>query len=227
MVKEKPNRRRPSARVALKREQACREILDVAQHILSESGVEAVTLASVAGRLGMTKQALYHYFASKEALVRGLITTLLDDEIETLIAAIEAEDAHERILGALLNAFFSHYVDKLDAFRTVYCQSQLYSSPETAIDKITLQDEIHPRTRHLFDVLEGRLAGATATAVDRRRMRQLAFTAWTSALGLVTMLGVAAATSDPLMHTDQDLLDTLSKVFNDAAVKYVESPKPD
>lgn len=225
MAKEKPKRRRPSARVALKREQARREILDAAQNILSESGVEAVTLRSVAGRLGMTKQALYHYFSSKEALVRGLITTLLDDEIETLIAAIEAEGARERILGILLVAFYSHYADKLDAFRTVYCQSQLYSSPESAIDEITLRDDIHPRTRHLFDVLEERLAGATATAIDRRRIRQLAFTAWTSALGLVTMLGVADATNDPLMHTDQDLLDTLSKVFNDAAAKYGELPR--
>jgi len=220
MAKEKSKRRRPSARIVLKREQARREILGAAQDILSESGVEAVTLASVAGRLGMTKQALYHYFPSKEALVRGLITTLLDDEIETLIAAIEAEDARERILGTLINAFYSHYADKLDAFRTVYCQSQLYSSPESAIDKITLQDEIHPRTRHLFDVLEERLARQLAGVDERRRIRQLAFTAWTSSLGLVTMLGVAAATSDPLMHADQDLLDTLSKVFNDAAKKH-------
>jgi AcrR family transcriptional regulator len=217
MAKENAKRRRPSARVALKREQTRRDILDAAQAILSDGGVEAITLASVAGRLGMTKQALYHYFSSKEALVRGLVTTLLDDEIETLIAAIEHTNNRATILGTLISAFHQHYADKLDAFRTVYCQSQIYSSPDSAIDELTLRDEIHPRTRHLFDVLEESLAGARTKAIERRYMRQLAFTAWTSALGLVTMLGVADATNDPLMHTDKDLVNTLSKVFNDAA----------
>ena len=208
------SKRQPSARVAHKREQARREILETAQAILSEGGVEAVTLASVAGELGMTKQALYHYFPSKEALVRGLITTLLDDEIDTLIAAVEAVSDGEKILGTLIRAFYAHYIDRLDAFRTVYCQSQLYASTGTAIDEATLRDEIHPRTRQLFDVLEERIAGSAASAAERRRMRQLAFTAWTSALGLMTMLGVADATNDPLVHSDQTLLDTLAGVFD-------------
>ena len=47
-----------SPRVQRKRDQARREILDVARELLKEGGVEAVTLASVAGALDMTKQAL-------------------------------------------------------------------------------------------------------------------------------------------------------------------------
>ncbi len=214
MAEKMTSKRKPSARVARKREQARRELLETAQAILSEGGVEAVTLASVAGELGMTKQALYHYFPSKEALVRGLITTLLDDEIDTLIAAVEAVSAGEKTLGTLIRAFYAHYIDRLDAFRTVYCQSQLYASAGSAIDEATLRDEIHPRTRHLFDVLEERIAGSSASAAERRRVRQLAFTAWTSALGLMTMLGVADAANDPLAHSDQALLDTLAKVFD-------------
>ncbi len=52
-------------------------------------------------------------------------------------------------------------------------------------------------------------------------MRKLAFTAWLSALGLVTMLGVADAVDDPLIHSDEDLLDTLSSVFDDVAAGWV------
>ena len=47
MAKESQKRRRPSTRVALKRAQTSRDILDAAQALLSEGGVEAVTLASV------------------------------------------------------------------------------------------------------------------------------------------------------------------------------------
>ncbi len=212
---EKANKQ-PSARVAQKRQQVRREILEYAQAILSESGPEAVTLASVAGRLGMTKQSLYHYFASKEALMRGLVTTLLDAEIEALLKAINSRKTGKKILGVLIRAFYSHYADNLDAFRIVYCQSQLYSSSSAALDEITLREEIHPRTRSLFDVLEQRIAGKGATKAKRQRARQLAFTAWTSALGLVTMLGVADAADDPVVHSDKALLKTLSDVFDAA-----------
>ena len=74
--------RQRSPRVQQKREQARREILQAAQDILRERGADAVTLASVAGVLGMTKQALYHYFPSKEALMKTLVTSLIDDEVE-------------------------------------------------------------------------------------------------------------------------------------------------
>ncbi len=206
----------PSARVTRKRQQVRREILEYAQAILSESGPESVTLASVAGRLGMTKQSLYHYFASKEALIRGLVATLLDAEIEALLKAINSRKSDRKILGALIQSFYAHYADNLDAFRIVYCQSQLYSSSSAALDELTLREEIHPRTRLLFDVLEERIAGKAATKTKRQLARQLAFTAWTSALGLVTMLGVADATDDPVAHSDKALLKTLTDVFDAA-----------
>ena len=158
-----------SARVAQKREQARREILSSAQAILREQGPDAVTLASVAGRLGMTKQSLYHYFASKEALDRGLVTTLLDEEIDALLSAITALRSNKRVLGVLIKTFYAHYVDNLDAFRSIYSQSQMYSSSASKIDEVMLREEIHPRTRQLFDVLEEKLSGQNSTRSERRR----------------------------------------------------------
>ena len=58
-----------------------------------------------------------------------------------------------------------------------------------------------------------------AVAVGQR-VRQLAFTAWSSALGLLTILSIADATADPLVHSDADLIDTLSKVFELAAAEW-------
>lgn len=209
----KNNQKPPSIRVARKQEQARAEILDAAQNLLRNNGIDAVTLASVAGELGMTKQALYHYFASKEALTRSLVTALIDEEIEALIAAVDKETNANKVLGRLVRAFYDHYSHRLDAFRIVYCQSQLYTGTGSSIDPATLRDEINPRTRHLFDVLEERLTGSGAGKKERRQIRQLAFTAWISALGLLTMLSVADATNDPLVHTNEELLDTLVGLF--------------
>jgi AcrR family transcriptional regulator len=197
--------------------QARQDILRAAQDLLRDGGVEAVTLEAVAGVLGMTKQALYHYFPSKEALSRSLITTLIDDEVEAVAAAMEGADPGSMPLGVLIRAFYDHYIDNFAAFRAVYCQSQLQGGPGVGMDWQTVHDEINPRTRQLFDRLEDRLAGRSRGKAKRTHMRRLAFTAWTSALGLMTMLGVADAVDDPLLHNDHDLLDTLTKVFDDAA----------
>ena len=208
--------RQPSVRIKEKRRRARQEILDVARKQLSDGGVDAVTLESVARELGMTKQALYHYFPSKEALNRSLVASLIDEEVETMIAAVEAADAGEHTLGTLIRAFYKHYIANLNAFRAVFCQTQLHSAERLELDRQTLHQEINPRTQHLFDVLEDRLAGRTRSAAKRQRLRRLAYTAWTSALGLVTMLGVADAIDDPLLHDDEDLLDTLTSVFEAA-----------
>jgi len=217
MSQQKTRRpRRRSALVERKHAQARQDILEVAAAIVREGGIESVTLASVAARLSMTKQALYHYFPSKEALVRGLVTALVDDEIETLIAAIDDAESDAVVLGTLIRAFYHHYIGNLGAFRAVYCQSQLYSGSGSAMDEDTVRNEINPRTRHLFDVLEQRISTKVSKA-ERARMRQLAFTAWLSALGLLTMLGIADSVKDPLIHSDADLLNILSSVFNDAA----------
>ena len=212
----KNTKRKPSPRIAQKREQVEREILKIAQSILSENGPKGVTLASVAGRLGMTKQSLYHYYSSKEALVRALVTNLLDQEIEALLAALAKQKSDTKVLGALIKAFHAHYVDNLGAFRTIYCNTQMYAPSGLDLDEITLREEIHPRTRQLFDVLERRIAEEGASRAERKRARQLAFTAWTSALGLMAMLGVADATDDPIMHPEKVLLKTLSLVFDNA-----------
>jgi AcrR family transcriptional regulator len=206
----------PSPRIAKKREQVEHEILEIAQSILSETGPKGITLASVAGRLGMTKQSLYHYYSSKEALIRALVANLLDQEIEALLAAVAKQKSDEKVLGALIKAFHAHYVDKLGAFRTIYCGTQMYAPSNSDLDEITLREEIHPRTRQLFDVLERRIAEEGASRAERKRARQLAFTAWTSALGLMAMLGVADATDDPIMHPEKALLRTLSLVFDNA-----------
>ena len=217
MTKQKKAERQRSPRVERNRQRTRQEIIHAAREILHEGGIDETTLASVAGKLGMTKQALYHYFASKEALIKSLVTTLLDAEIHSITSAIGDSDSTTGVLGTMIRAFYNHYIDRLDALRTVYCQSQLHPVSALGLDKDALRDEINPRTNNLFDLLQERLSNSSMSAAECANMRRLAYTAWLAALGLLTMLGVADATRDPLIHSDQDLLDTLADVFNDAA----------
>lgn len=49
------------------------QILDVAASLFSECGYRATSLASVAERLGVTRQALYHHFSQKDAILYSLL----------------------------------------------------------------------------------------------------------------------------------------------------------
>ena len=186
MVANRAKKRRTSPRVVQKRERSRREILEAAEALLREGGVDTVTLGSVAGELALTKQALYHYFPSKEALVKSLVVKLLDDEIEALIKAVDGEKSDARVLGTLIRAFYEDM----------------------------LRHEINPRTRSLFDLLEHRLSRPSMNKTARAKQRRLAYSAWLAALGLITMLAAADAANDPLIHADKELLQTLSGTFD-------------
>ena len=211
--------RSPTPRVQRKRARNRQEIIAAARALLRQGGVDNVTLAAVAGALSLTKPALYHYFPSKEALLRNLTIRILEDELDMVIAAVDQEPRDDRVLGVMIRAFYAHHIDRLDEFRAIYCQTQLYQNPVELIDQGLLKQEINPRTRHLFDILESRLAGKSRGRVRRDKCRRLAYSAWLAALGLVTMLGVADAVQDALTHSDQDLLDTLVDTFDSAATR--------
>ncbi|CDR18200.1 TetR/AcrR family transcriptional regulator [Streptomyces iranensis] len=72
-----------------RRAAATQEILDAAEHHISEHGPAALSLRAVARGLGMTVQALYHYFPNRDALVTALVTKAYDDLADAVQAAVD------------------------------------------------------------------------------------------------------------------------------------------
>ncbi|KJK34061.1 TetR family transcriptional regulator [Lentzea aerocolonigenes] len=54
-------------------------IMQTARELFATKGVQQTSLQEIADRLGITKPALYYHFASREDLVRSIVTPLLDD----------------------------------------------------------------------------------------------------------------------------------------------------
>ncbi|MFD3932304.1 TetR/AcrR family transcriptional regulator [Streptomyces sp. NPDC058614] len=73
-----------------RRAAATREILDAAELHIAEHGPAALSLRAVARGLGMTVQALYHYFPSRDALLTALVTKAYDDLADAVQAAVDA-----------------------------------------------------------------------------------------------------------------------------------------
>lgn len=72
-----------------RRAAATQEILEAAESQITEHGPTALSLRAVARSLGMTVQALYHYFPSRDALITALITKAYDDLADAVQAAVD------------------------------------------------------------------------------------------------------------------------------------------
>ncbi|MEU5980442.1 TetR/AcrR family transcriptional regulator [Streptomyces sp. NPDC047315] len=72
---------------------ATQEILGAAERHIVEHGPHALSLRAVARDLGMTVQALYHYFASRDDLITALVTRAFEDLADAVQFAVDR--AHE------------------------------------------------------------------------------------------------------------------------------------
>src|SRR6266550_980301 len=89
-------------------------ILDAAMRVFRRHGFRRSSIEQAAEAAGLTRQALYHHFQSKEALFRAVIEQLFEG---ALAAEIAAADAAEKtgggladILVAQVNARLRHLI---------------------------------------------------------------------------------------------------------------------
>ncbi|MFE4049012.1 TetR/AcrR family transcriptional regulator [Streptomyces sp. YIM B13518] len=68
---------------------ATQEIVEAAERHVVEHGPAALSLRAVARSLGMSVQALYHYFPNRDALVTVLITQAYDDLADAVQSAAD------------------------------------------------------------------------------------------------------------------------------------------
>lgn len=70
-----------------------RRILNVARRLFSDFGYLGVSMSDIAGRLGITKAALYYHFSGK----RDIYLNVLDDVLSDLRARLGVEQAGETL----------------------------------------------------------------------------------------------------------------------------------
>lgn len=121
-----------------------RRLLDAAGDVVLKQGLTGLTLDAVAQRAGVSKGGLLHHFPSKDALIRGLFTQLLDEfdaEVERSIDQSEppgtpgrytrayirasfASDQRQHDLGAILGLLVGANPALLDLARTSFARAR-------------------------------------------------------------------------------------------------------
>lgn len=100
---------------------ATREIVDAAERHLDGHGPAALSLRAVARDLGMTVQALYHYFPNRDALVTVLIAKAYDDLADAVQTAVDtAGEATAPRFVTAAEAYRRWAVDHPERFQLLY-----------------------------------------------------------------------------------------------------------
>jgi AcrR family transcriptional regulator len=207
------------ARRQRRRERSRAEILEAARRVLLREGVRATTLELVAAEAGLSKAGLYYYFDSKDALLFELVFASFAAQAKAVQAAVEKAADGGQALRAIVRETIKFFAANLDDFRLAFLLGQVAGS-----GAVNLSAEQFARIRPLNDLL---LKGATqklkAAGAPPAEPRLMAFLAFISALGVLTMKGLVESMNDPLAYTDDQLVDGLASVF-EAAVRGSRPP---
>ena len=89
------------------------QILAIAVEVFNDQGYDATSVAALATRLGLSKSALYHHFASKEQLLSVALDEALDGLEGVLAEPGAVEGAAGERLGYVLQRAVGVLVEKL------------------------------------------------------------------------------------------------------------------
>ncbi len=189
-----------------------------ARRVMLRDGIAATTLDAVAKEVGLTKAALYYYYPSKDALYFELIFGAVEAESRAIHDAVAKTSGGGAALRALIRETVHTFAPRMDDFRLTFMHGQVAGSGAVRFDA-----EQFARIRPLNDLA---YAGATTIlAKEWKRARGRAgveprlmvFLANVAALGVLTMKGTVESMGDPLLYSDEQLIEGLARIFEAAA----------
>lgn len=217
---------RPTSSVITKRDernerrrgQTRDEILEAARGLILRDGLAAFSVSGVADELGLTKPALYYYFASSEALVFALLLREWLAHAAEVQAAVEKTERGADAVEQLMRTTFERYRRQLGMFRLCF-----KFTPAAGLESLIGPKElelIRPTNEMFYGGAERRLrsdqrAGSFPKAWHPRRF---AFTSHVAVHGLLNMKAMTESFGDPLIHKDEDLIDDLCRTYRTAAL---------
>jgi AcrR family transcriptional regulator len=210
----------PVPRVERRRAQAREELLAAAREVVAAVGVGRFSLEQVGRRMGVRKQAVYHYFDSKEAVLAEVAVGEMTRAARAVAEAVARTPGAADAMEAMLRSYFAAFVDRLRLFQL--CYTAMPALDAMPAPDASLLARLHPLNDLVLGGVAERVARERGLPADAAR--RLAFVAYTSVLGLLAMRALTDAASDPLRHGDDALLDTLVATFRHAAA--TGSPAP-
>jgi AcrR family transcriptional regulator len=135
-------------------------ILEAAMLVFRRHGFRRSSIEQAAEAAGLTRQALYHHFDSKEALFRAVIERLYQN---SLVAEIAAADAREKAGGSLADILVTQITARL-----THLIAALEGSPHVE----ELFSEHLGQSRDLYQKYAGLYAAQGTATIERISRKQ-------------------------------------------------------
>ena len=153
-----------------------RLVLDTALDIITSTGAESLSMREVARRAGVSHQAPYHYFGDRS----GIFAAISEEGFSALAGAFRDVDVSNTSAAkagfiAYLNFARSH----VGHFRVMFRQD---------ICGVTDNEETANAASSAFDELLQMVARTIGSSVDPKAAHTFAFTMWSQAHGLATLV---------------------------------------
>jgi Transcriptional regulator len=133
-------------------------VLAAAGRVFAERGYEGATMADVAREAGFSKAGVYHYFASKEHLLHGLLRLSLEQVLEDLHKADPGPGAPDR-LSALFEVYVRSFTTHLRVITPLLLRLDLLRPP--------WREEVMALERQIVDRVAEAIGGVDTTLSPR------------------------------------------------------------
>ena len=148
-----------SPHVERKRRRRRDEILHSALRAFREHGYHGTTLEQIAGRLGLRKSALYHYFADKEAILYECHRRSLRELEQAVDDALADYESAEDRLGHIVRAHVRVMTETLQGSSLAFEVSALSPTHRTKV--VEARDRYERRVREV--IMDGMRRGEFRT----------------------------------------------------------------
>jgi AcrR family transcriptional regulator len=138
----------PSPHVERKRRRRRDEILQSALRAFKERGYHGTTLEEIAGRLGLRKSALYHYFPDKEAILYECHRRSLRELEAAVDEALSGYDTAEERLAYIVRAHVRVMTETLQGSSLAFEVSALSAAHREEV--VAARDGYERRVRQII-----------------------------------------------------------------------------
>ncbi len=107
-------------------------ILDAAEAVFAEKGVDGARVEEIARSAGVNKALIYYYFEGKAQLLDAVMERVLAENLSVKQRTVEASGNDEELMPALMNAGFEFLKKRKDFFRILF--TELFQSDRQSMD---------------------------------------------------------------------------------------------
>jgi len=169
-------------------------ILDIAQRIISEESLEALSIRRITNEMGYSSGSIYHYFKSKD----DIILCILQERYQKIIKSVKPADT-DSSPDEIIRASMKGYIYNCLEWSSLYKAMMFSSSPQILDITAVLEEGIlekRPAFKGLVQALE---IGISAGTFESCNVELTAQTLWSAMFGLLSRLIIEQNTSQEYM----------------------------